>query len=164
LLDHYARNVSTAYINSFGEVVVSRQYLQLTTEDEAMLASDREFLPAVIEAHYPGRRLSNTPFDLPNMQEILNGGPYTDSPVGELIALGTVLGDLIADRLDFHWVRYSDEQGVDLALRYGETSIVVFPRGMITKRIEDGEDPDLQKLFDGLVDKVEDLLASREFS
>ncbi|NTW29534.1 MAG: DUF3806 domain-containing protein [Coriobacteriia bacterium] len=140
-----------------------RQFGSLAGEDEATLALDREFLPAVVAVHFPGSRLTGTAADLPLMQEILAHGPYTADAVGEAVALGTVLGDILCHSLDMSWVRYVDNDGVDLALRYQKTSLTVFPRSMILKRIEQGEDPDLADLHDGVCVEVRKMLASGEY-
>src|SRR5262249_37567151 len=133
-----------------GQRDTEMNYARLSTDDLAVLDSDREFAARVLEFRSPTKRLTATAADLSLLQKILDGGPYTDSPEGELIALGTSLGDLLAQALNMKWVRYSDEYGSDLALRYEKTSIAIFPRDMIVKRVENGEDPDLQDLYDGV--------------
>jgi hypothetical protein len=135
----------------------------LTPEDEAALEQDRDFLPAVVEGCFPGERLTRTQVDLALMQRVLDGGPYTEDAAAEVVALGTALGDVIAATTGMHWVRYSDEEGVDLALRYGETTIVSFPRGMLLKRLERGEDPDLRYLHDQVCASIREMLAKGEY-
>jgi hypothetical protein len=132
----------------------------LSNEDSATLDSDREFARTVLEVLNPKRRLTGTASDIPLLQEILDGGPYTDSAEDEVIALGTSFGDVLARALDLKWVRLTDEDGSDIGLRYRKTSLVLFPRDMIIKRIEQGEEPDLQHLFDGVVREVKQLIAS----
>lgn len=138
-------------------------FASLTSEDDAALAYDRKFVSASVEAIYPGTVLTGMPSDIEVLQRIVNGGPYTDSAEHILVALGTSLGDLLGRALDLQWVRYADEHGIDLGLRYGQTSIVIFPRDMIIKRIEDGERPDLQELYDGVLREIQQLLASGEY-
>jgi hypothetical protein len=135
----------------------------LRPEDEATLEQDRGFLPAVLEQCFPGERLTGTQADLVLMQRVLDAGPYTEDATAEVVALGTALGDVIARTTGTHWVRYSDEEGVDLALRYGETSIVVFPRSMLLKRLERNEDPDVRYLHDQVCASIQDMLAKGEY-
>jgi hypothetical protein len=52
-----------------------------------------------------------------------------------------------------------DEYGRDPALRYKDTTLLVFPQTMISKRIEDGEGVDVRELFDGLRERVEEIRA-----
>jgi hypothetical protein len=138
-------------------------FAPLSAEDLAVLDSDREFATSVLEIRFPGMHLTGTSGDVQLLQKILDGGPYTDSAEGELVALGTSLGDLLGRTLNMTWVRYSDNDGTDLGLRYGETSIVVFPRDMVVKRIENGEDPDIRHLYEGIIGEVKKLIASGQY-
>ena len=51
-----------------------------------------------------------------------------------------------------------DEYGRDPAIRYKESSLLAFPRTMLSKRVEDGELPDVEELFDGLARRLEELV------
>ncbi len=75
----------------------------------------------------------------------------TDDAVA-LQALGVVLGDAIAQRLDGSWVQVEDEYGTDAAvLLGGTTDAIVFPQTMISKRVERGEILDRDSLA-GLIE------------
>ena len=139
------------------------KFTPLSPADKATLDSDREFAPAVVEARFRDVHLSGTQRDIPILQRILDSGPYTDDAAAEVVALGTTLGDLLSRALDLTWVCFADEHGNDLALRYGNTSIVIFPRDMIIKRIENNEEPDIQYLYDGVVSEPQGLVASGQF-
>jgi hypothetical protein len=139
------------------------QFARLTAEDQAALDSDREFAPAVLKARFAGTRLTGAPSDVETLQRILDGGPHSESPADELVALGTSLGDLLGQAIGMQWVRFTDEHGTDLGLRYAKSTIVIFPRDMIVKRVEDGEEVDLQHLYDGVVEKVQEMIASGEY-
>jgi hypothetical protein len=137
----------------------------LTPADSAELDADREFVPAVLEACFPNQHLLGTVADLEVLQQVLDGGPYTDSPEGELVALGTALGDLLGEALDMKWVAFSDEHGRDLALRYGETSILIFPRDLIIKRAEQGEEEiEIKEIFEGVITAIRQLIDSGDYS
>jgi hypothetical protein len=139
------------------------RYQALSPEEESALQKDRAFPTAVVETCFPGECLTGTQVDLGLLQRILDGVPYTNHAEAEMIALGTVMGDVIASTTGMHWVRYSDEEGTDLALRYGETSIVAFPRSMLLKRQERGVLPDLRYLHDQICASVQDMLAKGEY-
>ena len=141
----------------------SMRFEPLGPDDNQVLATDREFVPAVAEAHFAECALTGTAADLPLMQRIFENGPYTDDAVAEVVALGTALGDVIAHTLGMDWVRYSDDDGVDLALRYRNTSIVVFPRSMILKRLERDEEPDIPHLHDEVCSHVREMISSGEY-
>ena len=135
------------------------QYTPLTVEDEKVLAHDRAYLTMIRDAYFSSRNLSGTRAYLDLLQEIFDNAPWTDSePIAEVIATGTVFGDVIAAELGCAWVKYSDEQGEDLALRYGETSVT---RDMLIKRMEQGEyEIDLSYLFAQVCLEVKKMLAA----
>ncbi|MFC4312374.1 DUF3806 domain-containing protein [Steroidobacter flavus] len=54
--------------------------------------------------------------------------------------------------------RRAHEYGRDPAIRYKRTSLLAFPRTMLSKRVEDGELPDVVELFDGLTRRLEELV------
>lgn len=122
----------------------------LSSEDEAILAVDREFLPAVLDARFPGVELTGGTGDLALMQQVYEGGPYTDDAISEVIALGTAFGDVVAQTLGLSWIRYCDDEGEELALRYDNTDVVVFPRTLLLTRLEEGGTVNLQLIYDEL--------------
>lgn len=123
-------------------------HANLTTEDEAILAVDRAFLPAVLDARFPGAQLTGSVVDLSLMQRVYEGGPYTHDAISEVIALGTAFGDVIARTLGLSWVRYCDDEGEELALRYENTDVVVFPRTLLLTRLEEGGVVNLSAIYD----------------
>ncbi len=139
------------------------KFTLLSPEDAAALGSDRELVTAIIDAHFGGEFPSGTQPDLRLLQRILDSGPHTEDAGGETVALGTIVGDLLSRALGMPWVHFHDEHGDDLGLRYGATSIVVFPRGMIIKRVEEGEHLDLQHLYDGVISEIHEIVASGQF-
>jgi hypothetical protein len=139
------------------------QYEPLTAEDVAALACDQGFLPAVLEQHYPQETLTGTEADLDLIQKVADGGPYSDEAAAELIALGTALGDIIAASTGMQWIRYSDDEGIELALRYRDTSIVSFPRSMLIKRFERDEEPQVRYLWERVCATVREMVARGEY-
>jgi hypothetical protein len=51
-----------------------------------------------------------------------------------------------------------DEYGRDPAIRYKESTLLVFPMTMISKRVEDGEHVDVNELFNGLAKQLAELI------
>lgn len=68
----------------------------------------------------------------------------------KLQCLGITLGDALVQDLGFNWIEIEDEHGVDPAIKYGNTSLILFPLTMISKRIENDEFVDIFKLFEQL--------------
>jgi len=100
--------------------------------------------------------------DVPILQELLNEAPYTDTKIQEFEVYGTVFGDVLATELGLHWRIVDDEYGTDFALKYQDFSIFIFPRNLIVKRVENGEEVDLTHLFNELKKIVEDKIKERE--
>lgn len=77
----------------------------------------------------------------------------------DLQSLGLVLGQVFLHaHSGFDWWMVEDEYGRDPALRYKETSLLLFPLTMLSKRIEDGEELDLVELFHGLSERVSEII------
>jgi hypothetical protein len=53
-------------------------------------------------------------------------------------------------RFDVGWVMGEDDYGRDPAIKYQETSFILFPLTMTSKRIERGERVDVFDLYDGV--------------
>jgi len=139
------------------------EFSPLSADDLAMLDAEREFANSVVESRFPNTQLLGTAADLEVLQQIFESGPYSDSAEGELVALGTSFGDLLARALELDWVCYTDASGSDIGLRYRETSIVLFPRDMIVKRVEQNQMVVLPQLYDEVIREVEKLLESGDF-
>jgi hypothetical protein len=75
----------------------------------------------------------------------------------KLQCLGVTLGDALVQELEFKWIEIEDEYGNDPAIKYKDTSLILFPLTMISKRIENDEYVDVFKLFEQLKSKVIEL-------
>lgn len=51
-----------------------------------------------------------------------------------------------------------DEYGRDPAIRYKRSSLLAFPRTMLSKRVEDGESVNVVELYDGLTRRLTELI------
>jgi len=75
----------------------------------------------------------------------------------KLQCLGITLGDVFVQDMDFIWVQVEDEYGKDPPIKLPNTTIILFPMTMISKRIEAGEDVDIYNLYTGLKEKVKEI-------
>jgi hypothetical protein len=66
----------------------------------------------------------------------------------KLQCLGVTFGDALVQGLNFNWIEIEDDSGTDPALKLGDTSIILFPLTMISKRIENDENIDVFELFE----------------
>ena len=125
------------------------------TEAEG-LEAERQWVQTLIKGLGSDFVLSKTNSDLSTLQSIIENGPYTDNRENELVVIGTTFGDILATELDLHWVVVTDEYGTDIGLKYRNLEIYLFPRDMIVKRFEKGEEVDLTFMFGELVKVVKE--------
>jgi hypothetical protein len=92
------------------------------------------------------------------LQNILDNKFYGKDETMELQSLGITLGDALLQKLDLEWVEVEDEHGTDPALRYKNTSILLFPLTMISKRIEDNVEVNIIELFEGIYNKINEII------
>lgn len=75
---------------------------------------------------------------------------FSPRQIYELQCLGIVLGDVFVQDAGFHWIMVEDEHGRDPAIKFQDTSVLLFPLTMISKRIERGETVDVFDLYNGV--------------
>lgn len=87
--------------------------------------------------------------DLDVLQALLDDGDVTAKDTHALQCMGVVLGMRIVDTVaEMDWAIVEDDDGRDPALRYADTSLLVFVTTMISKRVEDGDRVHVRELFD----------------
>lgn len=84
------------------------------------------------------------------LDTILSSKWVDPSETWKLQSLGITLGDALAQALALEWVEVTDEEGNAPALRYPNTTLLVFPLTVISKRVERGEEVRVYDLFEGL--------------
>jgi hypothetical protein len=75
----------------------------------------------------------------------------------KLQSLGITLGDVFVQDLGFIWVQVEDKEEIDPVLSMPDTSLILFPLTMISKRIERGESVDIYELYEGLKEKIDEI-------
>ena len=91
------------------------------------------------------------------LQTILDENWVASDERWKLQSLGITLGDILVQTMGLTWVAVEDEHGRDPALRDGDTSIILFPMTMISKRLERGEIVNIAQLLDKAHDAVSGL-------
>jgi hypothetical protein len=81
---------------------------------------------------------------------ILKSGWIEKHETAKLQSLGITFGDVIVQDMNFIWIEVEDEYGTDPALLLPNTSLIIFPMTMISKRIENGDSVDIYKLYESL--------------
>jgi hypothetical protein len=94
---------------------------------------------------------------LGTIRAILQGEVFKADQKYELQCLGIVLGDVFVQDMGMEWIMVEDDYGRDPAVRLPNTSIILFPMTMISKRIERGEKVDVFELYNAGAARVEAL-------
>jgi hypothetical protein len=69
-------------------------------------------------------------------------------------SLGITLGDIFVQDMNFTWVQVEDEYGTDPAIKLPDTTIILFPLTMISKRVESGQDIDIYDFYQEVKEKI----------
>lgn len=138
--------------------VVSEQVITTPTETDIESIARQLLRVNELALEHLGRLLADDESDLEALQELLNERVLARDATYELQCLGIVLGTCLVEAIEgIDWVMVEDEYGRDPALRYQETSLVIFPLTMISKRVEDGIEVDVRHMFDFLCERIEEL-------
>lgn len=106
-----------------------------------------------------GSKLDGSRADLLLLQKLLDAGTVEREATYTLQALGMAFGKVfIKENPAYDWWMVQDEFGRDPAIRYKRSSLLAYPRTMISKRIEEGEAVNVTELFDGLCRRMEGLV------
>lgn len=110
--------------------------------------------------HATGKKLSGRESDLGVIQAALDSRTIEPEATYSLQALGIAFGKVfIENHENYDWWMVEDEYGRDPAVRYKETTLLLFPQTMISKRVEDGQAVNVQEIYEGLELHVADILA-----
>ena len=125
--------------------------------DRNRLAAQRAVVERFLGDEASKRNYATAPGKLGLLRALLEQRVFKPSQTYELQCMGIVLGDAFAQELKMEWIMVQDAYGRDPALRVPDTSIIIFPLTMISKRVERGEAVDVFDLFNGVADQIEQL-------
>jgi hypothetical protein len=129
----------------------------LTTHESQMLDDQRALVAEVLQTQYDTYAVPKLKSDLPSLQRFVDEQAFDQEQQYEWTCLGVAFGDVIANELGLDWIAQCDEYGVEPALNLKGTTITVFPRTMILKRVEKGEHADLEHILSQLANHVEEM-------
>jgi hypothetical protein len=96
---------------------------------------------------------------LGRLQQLIDSEQYDKNQTSELQSMGFALGDYIQSRYDqFQWIAILDEFGRVLALEHVDSSILVFPITMISKRVENDEEVNMEGLVNRTLEIVSQII------
>jgi hypothetical protein len=119
------------------------------------LAEQEATVLRLLKSRYPDAALNHDEGDLNWLQRLVDDRALVPHQTYELQCLGEVLGQVFAAKTPLKWVVVEDEYGRDLALQYPNTSVIVFPITMISKRVEDGREVDVVPIYRTVASQVE---------
>ncbi|WP_415755748.1 DUF3806 domain-containing protein [Pseudomonas leptonychotis] len=133
--------------------------------DQVIIAPDEEWITYIakmwllgsqISEEITGHKVDGSMQDLDRLQAIVASGQVKTENTQELQSLGIVFGKVFVNETqDYDWWVVEDDYGKDACIRYKETSLLIFPQTILSKRIEDGETVDVFELFYGLRAELE---------
>lgn len=123
----------------------------LDANEIAGLDSERQWLAEFLGHFGSEFLLTRKPEDIPTLQSLLDAQPFASGDEASLEVLGAALGDVITESLGFDWVVAKDEHGSDFAIKHPTKMVLAFPRDMIVKRVENGEEINLTELYHGVI-------------
>ena len=160
--DRESRQVATAsrmVIKIIESLAKRPEHSELTERELHGLEEQRQVVRDVLQSRYDVFTLPTLRADLPVLQQLIEDRAFSPEQEYEWSSVGVVFGDVLASELGLDWCAYCDEQGAEPALRLGESSITLYPRSMILKRIERGDEMELDAFIDNLAESIEQLKA-----
>jgi len=126
----------------------------LEPNEVAGFDSERQWLAELLGHFGAEFQLKKTPDDLPTLQSLLDAQPFASGDEASLEVLGAAFGDVVAQTLGLEWVVVDDEYGADFAIKHPTKMVMAFPRDMIVKRVENGDELNLTELYHGVINAL----------
>ncbi len=131
--------------------------------EKRQLDSQREWVENLTKEKL-GQQIRQTPDDLETLQRIIHRGLIKKEQSYQLQSLGVVLGDLFVKELGLEWRIYQDEKGRSRATCAPNTQECLFPITMLSRRMEVGLMPDVQKIYTEAGDMIKPHLPELPYS
>lgn len=136
-------------------MTAGKDYRALNDEEQRLRDSGIELIEMVATGMGCTLSKDGNVTDLEILQDIVEGLKWPDDDV-MTISVGLAFGRVLAHRCDLEWVRFSDDWGEETSLKLRGYEYFLHPIGMMTKRVEAGEEIDLRYLYEELVRRIEE--------
>ena len=123
----------------------------LTEDDRERLDKQRAVVTRYLDEEGL-RKFETAPGKLGTLRALLDASVFSSEQTYELQSMGIVFGDVFVQDMRFEWIMVEDDYGRDPAITYPDTSVILFPLTMISKRVERGETIDVFDLYNGVAD------------
>jgi hypothetical protein len=132
---------------------------ELSLGQRFVISRHRGDVEDLISRHLGIMALRGNSTDLPILQQLVDKRVVRDDDVEIWQAMGVVIGDLMADEFDLHWVSVEDEYGVSKALQWQDTMNFVFPITLLSKRVQFGQEINIPEIYEKLRTDIESFKA-----
>lgn len=119
----------------------------LSVGQQLIMASQRRSVMELIARQLGIVQLPGSLDDLKVLQRIVDEKLIRQDDHEGWQSVGVVFGDMLADRLNLHWVQMEDDVGTSKALQWKKTNNFVFPITMLSKRQQWGQPIDVRALY-----------------
>lgn len=127
------------------------EYYPLTDEWKIDLDAKRNNASSIIEK-YTGKKIKNDKSDIHLIQSVIDAGIIQTDDVVTFQALGVLYGDAISEVINAKWCMTKDEYGDDPTLKVQGKQININALTIISKRIEENREIDLDYILNDLVE------------
>ncbi|WP_185230388.1 DUF3806 domain-containing protein [Teredinibacter franksiae] len=137
---------------------------ELNWLNQNFMDSQRKTVNTLIATHY-GKRLRGNILDIPVLQRLVTEDVIPKDDTAQLQALGVALGDiLVHETADLEWVVYEDDLGSTQAVCIKDSVNCLFPITMLSRRMEVGLKPDVNRVYSKAVDSVKPFLPKTPYT
>ncbi len=115
--------------------------------DQNFLRQQQELAESLVYEHLLSRLNGDQAHDIALLQRLLDKDVLRAEQRRELQALGVVLGRLLEKEFRLRWVVYIDELGRSRGLQVDNTTQVIFPLTMVSRRVEADAAVDVNEIY-----------------
>ncbi|PCK10178.1 MAG: hypothetical protein COA42_00880 [Alteromonadaceae bacterium] len=162
--------VSPVYANDYGRHIVFAnegypKVRALNTVNERFLIGQRQSIDSLVRENF-GRTLAQPgKGNMGLLQRIVDNKTIDRGDKKELQALGVVLGDIFVSKHKIlSWYVYEDELGKTHAVCIKDSTHCLFPITMLSRRMEVGLKPSVERIFNKGMDEISEFLPKVPYS
>lgn len=131
--------------------------------NNTFLSNQRNTIDELSRRHF-GAQIRGDKSDLHTLQRLIDKQVIKRDDSATLQALGVVLGDVyVSENKNLHWQLLEDELGPSHVVCIKNTQHCLFPVTMLSRRIEVGLNPKVEKVYQDGLDSIKDYLPKLPF-
>jgi hypothetical protein len=134
-----------------------------TPADHSRISTHEEVVLKILRSRYGDVQLGHTEDDLNLLQRLSDDGALRSGQDADLESVGIVFGQVLSSTMRLQWITVEWQGERTLALQYPNTTVILYPGSMVTKRVNRGERLEFTTLFRALVKQVEKMKDDPEY-